>query len=222
MAYIGYIYKYTSPSSKVYIGQTRKSIKSRAGKEGLHYQFHDTPFSRAIKKYGWNDFELEILETVRCETISDLVKKLNNLEERHILANNSMNADFGYNCKTSGKSHLVSPETRKKISESKKGKPLTDTWKKNISLSMTGKITKKPDAITRKKMSLAKKGISLTIPHRKKIGLSITGNNNAYKHIDKNKLESLRREGLTWKEISTIMGISISTIKNRRKSWQKV
>lgn len=57
------IYKHTNKiNGKVYIGQTKQSPTSR-WKNGLGYSDkHNSVFSRAIKKYGWNNFDHEIIE----------------------------------------------------------------------------------------------------------------------------------------------------------------
>lgn len=59
----GYIYKYTSPSGKSYIGQTICSLDKRAGKNGINYK-KCTAFYKAIQKYGFENFEREILAEV--------------------------------------------------------------------------------------------------------------------------------------------------------------
>lgn len=59
----GYIYKYTSPSGKSYIGQTTRSLRERAGHNGKLYK-GSYEFYRAIKKYGFYNFEVEILAEV--------------------------------------------------------------------------------------------------------------------------------------------------------------
>ena len=63
------IYKYTSPSGGVYIGQTSKDINQRAQKDGKGYltmnketgEFLQPAIANAIIKYGWDNFEKEIL-----------------------------------------------------------------------------------------------------------------------------------------------------------------
>lgn len=57
-----YIYSHTSPSGKVYIGQT-VNIKRRWGYNGEHYKnkksdgsYVQASFARAIDKYGWDNF----------------------------------------------------------------------------------------------------------------------------------------------------------------------
>ena len=51
----GYIYLYKSPSNKCYVGQTVRSLKERAGKNGINYE-NSKIFYRAILKYGIENF----------------------------------------------------------------------------------------------------------------------------------------------------------------------
>lgn len=55
------VYKHVSPSGKVYVGIT-SNIKNRWAADGYYYQLSDTVFSRALKKYGWNNFQHIIIE----------------------------------------------------------------------------------------------------------------------------------------------------------------
>lgn len=68
----GFIYKYTSPSGKSYIGQTINSLKDRAKNliSGNGYK-KCTVFWKAIQKYGWNNFKVEILEEVKIEELNE-------------------------------------------------------------------------------------------------------------------------------------------------------
>lgn len=73
------IYKLTSPSNGVYIGQTSKTIEERAGKDGRYYiQTKDNKFlqpliAHAIIKYGWVNFKKEILfENLTKEEADDI------------------------------------------------------------------------------------------------------------------------------------------------------
>lgn len=59
----GWIYKYTSPSGKSYIGQTTYSLYERAGLNGRCYQNCST-FYAAIQKYGFENFTVEILDEI--------------------------------------------------------------------------------------------------------------------------------------------------------------
>ena len=59
----GYIYKYTSPSGKSYIGQTTYSLQERAGKNGKNYKGCGE-FYKAIQKHGFENFDVEVLAEV--------------------------------------------------------------------------------------------------------------------------------------------------------------
>ena len=54
----GFIYCYTSPSNKKYIGKTIESLKIRAGKDGKGYK-NCTALMRAFEKYGYDNFAVE-------------------------------------------------------------------------------------------------------------------------------------------------------------------
>ena len=67
----GYIYKYTSPSGKSYIGQTTYSLYHRSGINGINYKKCPS-FYRAIQKYGFENFTVEILATVPIEQLDEM------------------------------------------------------------------------------------------------------------------------------------------------------
>lgn len=88
------IYKATSPSGKVYIGQT-KNFETRKKWHLRMYNKNKTRFYCAIRKYG-DTFQWEILE-------HNLTKEeANNKEIYYINLYNSTNADFGYNMTPGG------------------------------------------------------------------------------------------------------------------------
>ena len=89
----GYIYKYTSPNGKSYIGQTTTSLIKRSGKRGKLY-LGCRVFYNAIKKYGFDNFEVSILE--EC-----LIKELNE-KEKHYIEELKTLVPYGYNVKDGG------------------------------------------------------------------------------------------------------------------------
>lgn len=62
---IGIIYKYTSPSGKVYIGQTIDEKKRRKEFRNLNIKYAGRKINHARKKYGPENFEYEVLERDR-------------------------------------------------------------------------------------------------------------------------------------------------------------
>lgn len=94
----GVIYKYVNKSNgKVYIGQTvnetkRKNEHKRRSKKQKQIQ---SAFYNAIDKYGWDNFEYSVLETINAETLEELKAKLNPLEIKYIQEYDSYNN--GYN-----------------------------------------------------------------------------------------------------------------------------
>lgn len=50
------VYKHISPSGKVYVGIS-SNVKNRWAASGYYYCLSDTAFSRAIRKYGWDNFQ---------------------------------------------------------------------------------------------------------------------------------------------------------------------
>lgn len=102
----GVIYKYTNKvNGKVYIGQTvhenlRKNEHKCHSKTRPHTQ---SAFYNAIDKYGWDNFEYSVLETLEAETLEELKARLNPLEVKYIQEYNSYNN--GYN-NTLGADHV--------------------------------------------------------------------------------------------------------------------
>lgn len=91
----GFIYKYTSPNGHSYIGQTVNTLKERAKNIISGTGYKKCPlFWKAIEKYGWKNFKIEILEEVRIE-------ELNEIEQFFILKFNTL-APNGYNLTVGG------------------------------------------------------------------------------------------------------------------------
>lgn len=107
------VYKHTSPSGKIYIGMTKQSANGR-WKNGLGYK--SSPYLwNAIQKYGWENFEHEVLASGLC------VEDACNEEKRFIKEYNATNKDFGYNEKSGGqKGSFLSKEVREKMSANKR------------------------------------------------------------------------------------------------------
>lgn len=92
---MGIIYKYTSPSGKIYIGKTKNTLEERAkDEEGSGYK-GCTRFYAAIQKYGFCNFKREIIE--ECDN-----KILNDKEQYWIAYYNSTDQNIGYNILSGG------------------------------------------------------------------------------------------------------------------------
>lgn len=111
----GIIYRYISPSKKIYIGQTiQRDLRAQQHKiraYNQNYSGYYTPFYCAIRKYGFDSFEYEVLSTIIDDNIEVLQKKLDELEIYYIGYYNSF--EKGYNATIggsglSGKNHPAS------------------------------------------------------------------------------------------------------------------
>ena len=110
------IYKITNLiDGKVYVGQTRQKLKKRIS----HHKKHNPHYlGHAIKKHGWENFKVEILE--ECET----PEKLNERETFWIKKLNCQSPN-GYNLTNGGdglSGHPHTEKTRAKMSNNHPGK----------------------------------------------------------------------------------------------------
>ena len=96
----GWIYKYTSPSGKSYIGQTTYSLYERAGLQGRCYK-NCSVFYSAIQKYGLENFTVEILAEVP-------INKLDETESKYIQQFNTLLPNgYNYYAKGAGQRQLL-------------------------------------------------------------------------------------------------------------------
>ena len=149
----------------------------------------------AFEKYGLENFSFEILE--ECQE-----KELNAKEADYIKKFNSTNREMGYNQTTGGEHFKIinrtpmSEETKRKISESKKGQKFSETHKNNLSKSWNKKNHVSPEIS--KKISESLKGHKTSISTRRKISESNKGKKRT---AEQNLKNSLRRKGKTYEEL---------------------
>ena len=94
-------------NNKIYIGITSRKPEDRWGSNGNNYKTSPY-FYAAIQKYGWDNFEHNILYT-------NLTKEEACLKEQELIKYfNSMNREYGYNQTSGGEMCIMSPEVRKK------------------------------------------------------------------------------------------------------------
>lgn len=108
--YIIYMHK-NKINNKVYIGQTSLDPPEKRWRNGQGYQ--KQYFYKAIKKYGWDNFEHIILEK------NLTFEEANEREKYYIKIFNSLDKNFGYNCTDGGKQiEKISKESIEKIKKS--------------------------------------------------------------------------------------------------------
>lgn len=116
------VYKHTAPNGKVYIGITRRSVEERwQGGKGYKYNKH---FTNAIKKYGWNNIDHEIISDKLSE------KEAKEMEHFFVLLYKSYDSNYGYNKTLGGDDLTISVE------------------KKVLQYSVDGKFLKKYSSLT--------------------------------------------------------------------------
>ena len=125
-------------NGKIYIGITSQKPEQRWGSQGCNYK-SSPHFYSAIQKYGWDNFEHNILFT-------DLTKEQACLKEQELIKEyNSMNREFGYNSTSSGDIFTMNEETKQKISQAMirnqngLGHPCSEEKKEKISNAQKGR-----------------------------------------------------------------------------------
>lgn len=125
-------------NGKIYIGITIQKPERRWGVNGNNYK-SSPHFYEAIQKYGWDNFEHNILFT-------NLTKEEACLKEQELIKTfNSTNRDFGYNSTSGGDIFTMNEETKQKISQALKGNqnnlghPCSEEKKKKISEAQKGR-----------------------------------------------------------------------------------
>lgn len=200
----GIIYKATNKvNGFCYIGQTKHSLTQRMRghlNNSLKTKDTLTAFRNAINKYGWDNFEWEVI---------DVAYSLEELNEKEIYCVDkfcSMANDCGYNvaiaggsCNTlAGKTEDELLAIRKRMSESRKGRK---SWNKGL--------TKETNESVRK-ISESNKGKKITEEQKEKMRLSRAG----YKHSEETKSKIRNKhKGKTFKKESIIKMFETNGIK---------
>lgn len=178
------IYKATNKhNKKSYVGFDSNWPKRKI-RHKHNFLKKNTKFYSAIKKYGWDTFEWTVLYQSK-----DKNHTLNEMENYFIIEYNTIN--YGYNLIPGGSkrtSFTQSEETKKKISDSLKGRKLTEQHKNNmrgkirsekhkinLSLSQKGKA-KSEESLEKRRNTIKTKGAyQLTDEHKYKISQSLKG-----------------------------------------------
>lgn len=126
------IYKVTSPSGKIYIGQSQNIEKRFRYYKSLHCK-KQIVLHRSFIKYGVNNHLFEIIEECKKEKLNE--------RERYYQDFYSV-ISRGLNClltSTKDKKKVYSEETRQKMSKSLKGRIITKEWRENLSKAGMGR-----------------------------------------------------------------------------------
>lgn len=156
------IYKITHKlSGNAYIGKTKETLRQRFNRHCLK-RSDCLRISRAIQKYGPDEFSIEMIAEYTNET------DLNNAEEYYIDWYNTLSPN-GYNLTTGGEGGKVSEEAKLRMSNATKGKnnPFygkthSQEIKQRFSTARSGSgnamFGKKQSTETKLKISNARKG----------------------------------------------------------------
>lgn len=123
----GIIYKFTSPSGKVYIGQTTDKYRNTQHRHTAYNRKSTRPFYKAIRKYGFENFKYEILKEIECNTKEELNNKLDSLEIYYIALHNATDEKYGYNLCNGGRTNRGyhhSEEYKETLSKKLKGRKM--------------------------------------------------------------------------------------------------
>ena len=139
----GYIYKITSPSGKIYIGQSINPNERKSRYKNLACK-EQKKIYRSIKKYGWENHTFEIIEECMCGENRNII---NNREKYWINEYNSFKKSL--NCDEGGRTSFYPSYFSENRCGDKnpmygktpwnKNKPQTDEVKKKLSIAHTGK-----------------------------------------------------------------------------------
>lgn len=146
------IYKITSPTGRVYVGQSIEIEKRFSFYKSVACK-SQVKLYRSLKKYGFDNHVFEVLE--EC-SIEDLFRLERHYQEKFNTITDGLNCIY---VATSEKKAIRSIETRKKIGDFNRGK-------------------KRSKEIC-EKISKARKGMVFTDEHKENIRKSKTGENNA-------------------------------------------
>lgn len=131
-----YIYKITSPSGKIYIGQTINLDKRKTKYKNLHCKGQNKIYNSLIK-YGWDNHLFEVIDQFEYK---DNKQFLNEREifwvEFYDSYNNGLNLTMGGD-NNIGK--IISEETREKLRKSSTNKKHTEETKEKIRIANKGR-----------------------------------------------------------------------------------
>lgn len=208
------IYKITSPSGKIYIGQSVNIYKRKYFYKNLNCK-KQTKIYYSIKKYGFNNHSFDIIEECHIDSLNE--------RERYWQDYYDVIGENGLNCRltmSNDKSGKLSIETIEKIKTNRKG--IKSKFKNEalrnlkISTSLTGK---KLSQEHRKSLSISHIGFKVSEATKKKLSKINKGRKFCDKFKEKARLNQLGELNSSAKLTLNIeTGIYYSTAKEAADS----
>lgn len=172
---VGIIYKYISPSGKIYIGQTTNEHRRRKTFFNVNKKYGGDKIDNARKKHRPENFHYEVLYKEVFSSEKDAQKKLDELEEYYIRLYESY--ESGYNMTYGGYTNIgfrYSDEQKKKMSLYRIGKKLR---------ARTSKERQRHSEIMKEKWNTPeyrtiRENINNSEDHKQKLSVSLGGSNN--------------------------------------------
>ena len=201
----GIIYKITNKiNGKIYVGKTTTSLKQRMAS----HRCADTVIGNAICKYGWKNFNVEVLE--ECDT----PEQLNEREIFWIAALNCKTPN-GYNRSDGGDGptgYVCSDETRAKLSAAGKGIKKSPEHRAKIGAGNRGK---KQTSEAKAKLSAARIGKSLTAETKLKLSVA-----ERHETPYKNLICEMDKRHLTYTALAKILGVTKNAVSYKMRGKQ--
>jgi group I intron endonuclease len=150
------IYKITSPSGRVYIGQSR----NMNGRKRLYKYLHckgQPKIYNSIKKHGWDNHHFEIIHPLPIDIDQ---ADLNNYEQVYLDAYRNAGVDV-LNIREAGSNGKPTPESSRKMVETRRNRGsyiISEEARKKLSQHRKGKPGIKHSEATKQKLSIINKG----------------------------------------------------------------
>jgi len=168
-------------NNKIYIGQTKMCINERLRKHIKPSKDNNQIITKAIRKYGEENFVCEILFYAKS------FEEMNIKEVEFIFEYKCLDKKIGYNVDKGGNNFETSSVTKEKLRKTRTGKKMSEKTKKKISNSTQGKNNhfygKTHSDDTKKKISEVHMGKIVSDETKLKMSKSQKGR----KHNDKTK-----------------------------------
>lgn len=165
------IYKITSPSNKVYVGQSI-NMESRKSQYRRLKCKRQPKIYNSLKKYGWEQHKFEIIE--KCSV--ELLDEREIFWKHHYMSRVDHNWEMVLFCelKDAHTGGERSEDTKKKMSESHRGKKHSEETKIKIGKAHKGKITSPETKDKMKKSQIGKHNIKKSQETKAKIEKAMT------------------------------------------------